>query len=406
VPTKEPGFVAASRLRDVPVSASAAITALAREIGRKGGQVITLSMGEPDFDTPTRSVEAAHEAALRGETKYPPQSGTAALKDAVQRKFKRDNQLDYALDEIMVANGGTQIIFNACMASLDPGDEVVIPSPYWISYANIVKFASGVPVPVPCRPENRFKPAVEDLDAAITSRTRWLVLNFPNNPSGAALSRADLRAIADLLLRHPKVLVLSDDMYEQILYDGAEFFTIAQVEPALRERVVTVNGLSKSHAMTGWRVGFCGGPKPVIDAMLNVQGQTSSGICSIAQAAAAAALDGPQEHVAERRARFEERRDFLLDMLKDAPALSCHRPEGAFYLFPSMTSHIGKRTRHGSVIRNDRDFAMALLEEKHVATVYGAAYGMEGHFRISYAASKDTLRAGCRRIVEFCDELR
>ncbi|MFT4015084.1 MAG: pyridoxal phosphate-dependent aminotransferase [Paracoccus sp. (in: a-proteobacteria)] len=398
-------FRQASRLDNVPVSASAALTQMAREITQGGGNVIPLSLGEPDFDTPAHVVEAAHAAALRGETRYPPQPGTPALKSAIRAKFLRDNNLDYALDEIMVANGGTQIIFDAFMASVNPGDEVLVPAPYWISYANMVKFAAGVPVAVPCHEENRFKLRVADIEAAITPRTKWLVLNFPNNPTGAACTRAEMREIADLLLRHPRIMVLTDDMYEHILYDGAEFCTIAQVEPALRDRVLTVNGVSKTYAMTGWRVGFCGGPKPLLAAMLNVQGQTTSGICSVAQAAAAAALDGPQDYLALRRDSYRARRDLVMGLLAETPGLRCHRPEGAFYAFPSMQAHLGKRSKGGTPIENGQDFVLALLREKHVATVYGAAYGMEGYFRISYAASPAQLTEGCRRISEFCHEL-
>jgi len=398
-------FVAAKRLANVPVSASAVLTAMARDIARAGKNVVPLSMGEPDFDTPFEATRAAYDAALRGETKYPPQSGTLALKEAVQRKFRRENQLSYSLEEIMVANGGTQVIFNAFMASLDPGDEVLIPEPYWISYQNIVKFAQGTPIPVRCRADSGFRLKVEDIEAAITTRTKWLVLNFPNNPTGVACGAEELKAIGALLLRYPSIFVLTDDMYEHMLYDGS-FYTIAQIEPALRDRVLTVNGVSKSHAMTGWRVGFCGGPKPMIDAMLNVQGQTTSGICSVAQAAAAAALDGPHTLLAYRRDKYRERRDLVMSMIGQAPGLRCHRPEGAFYIFPNMKRHIGKVTERGTRIENDKDFVMALLNEKQVAAVYGAAYGVDSHFRISYAADIEVLSEGCRRIVEFCNELR
>jgi aspartate aminotransferase len=398
-------FKAAARLDNVPVSASAALTAMARDIAREGGRVIPLSLGEPDFDTPAHAIEAAYAAALRGDTRYPPQPGTPALREAIQRKFRRENHLDYTLDEIMVANGGTQIVFDAFMASLDPGDEVLVPTPYWISYANMVRFAAGVPISIPCREENRFKPRIEDIEAAITPRTKWLVLNFPNNPTGAACTRDEMKEIARLLLRHPDILVLTDDMYEHILYDGAEFCTMAEVEPALRERVLTVNGVSKSYAMTGWRVGYCGGPRPLLRAMLNVQGQTTSGICSIAQAAAAAALDGPQDGLKTGRESYRKRRDLVMSLLAGVPGLRCHRPEGAFYVFPSIADHIGKTTRGGARIGCDEDFVIALLRETHVATVYGAAYGMSPYFRISYAADEASLREGCARIAEFCDAL-
>jgi aspartate aminotransferase len=398
-------FTTATRLDNVPVSASAALTAMAREIRHNGGDVISLSLGEPDFDTPIHAIEAAHAAALRGETRYPPQPGTPELKAAIRRKFQRDNRLDYALDEILVANGGTQIVFDAFMASINPGDEVIVPAPHWISYTNMVRFAGGTPVAVRCPESNRFKVRLEDLEAAITPRTKWLVLNFPNNPTGAACTWDEMRAIADLLLRHPHVYTLTDDMYEHILYDGAKFCTLAEVEPALRDRVLTVNGVSKSYAMTGWRVGFCGGPKPLISAMLNVQGQTTSGICSIAQAAAAAVLDGPQDLLQERCDSYRARRDLVMNLLAEAPGLRCQKPEGAFYAFPSMIAHIGKRTRAGTLIEGDEDFVLALLREKHVATVYGAAYGMNSYFRISYAADVALLKEACQRIVDFCGEM-
>ncbi|MFT4069123.1 pyridoxal phosphate-dependent aminotransferase [Paraburkholderia sp.] len=399
-------FISATRLDNVPVSASAALTAMARDIRQQGANVIPLSLGEPDFDTPAHVVEAAHAAALRGDTRYPPQPGTPELKAAIRRKFQRDNQLDYALDEIMVANGGTQIVFDAFMASIDPGDEVIVPAPYWISYTNIVRFAGGTPVAVDCPESNGFKLRLDDLEAAITPRTKWLVLNFPNNPTGAVCSRDEMKGIAELLLRHPHVLVLTDDMYEHIIYDGAKFCTLVEVEPALCERVLTVNGVSKTYAMTGWRVGFCAGPKPLLQAMLNVQGQATNGICTVAQAAAVAALDGPQDLLRERCESYRVRRDLVMNLLADAPGLRYRKPGGAFYIFPSMAAHIGKRTKGGTLIRDDKDFVLALLQEKHVATVYGAAYGMGGYFRISYAADVALLTEACRRIVEFCGELR
>jgi len=395
----------ASRLNDVSVSASVVMTMKGRELAAKGIQVISLASGEPDFPTPPHAIEAAHRAALAGDTKYPPQDGTRALKEAVQRKFRRDNHLDYALDEIMVANGGKQCIFNALMATIDPGDEVVIPAPYWISYADMAKVAGGRPVFVTCPQNNGFKLRPEDLDAAITPRTKWVILNFPNNPTGAACSRAEMRAIAEVLKKHPHVWVLTDDMYEHLVYDGFEFCTIAEVAPELKDRTLTVNGASKTYAMTGWRVGFCGGPRALIKAMVNMQGQATSGICTIAQAAVAAALDGPQELVAERAAIYKQRRDMVVAMLNEAPGITCHKPEGAFYVFPNIAGCIGKTTRGGRKIATDTDFALALLEEKHVAAVQGAAYGMSPYLRISYATDTESLREACTRIQEFCREL-
>jgi aspartate aminotransferase len=396
----------AQRLADVKVSASAAMTARARELTLQGIRVIGLASGEPDFPTPRHAIEAAYRAALEGDTKYPPQGGTEALKAAIQRKFRRDNGLDYAFDEIIVGNGGKQVIFNAFMATLDPGDEVVIPAPYWISYADMAKVAGGVPVAVPCPQNNGFRPRPEDLAAAITPRTKWVLLNFPNNPTGAMPSRAEMRAIADVLLRQPHVWVMTDDMYEHLLYDGLEFSTIAQVEPALKERTLTVNGVSKTYAMTGWRIGFGGGPATLIRAMFNMQGQATSGVSTVGQAAAAAALDGPQDLVRERAAIYQQRRDMVVEMLNQAPGLTCHRPEGAFYVYPSLAGCLGRTSGGGRRIETDTDFVAALLEEKRVAAVQGAAYGMSPYMRISYATDTESLTEACGRIQEFCRELR
>jgi aspartate aminotransferase len=396
----------AERLKNVSLSASVVMTIKGRELAAKGVKVISLASGEPDFPTPPHAIEAAHQAALAGDTKYPPQDGTPALKEAVRRKFRRDNNLDYALDEIMAANGGKQIIFNALMATCDAGDEVVIPAPYWISYADMAKVAAAKPVLVNCPQNNGFKLRPEDLDAAITPRTKWVMLNFPNNPTGAACSRAEMKALAEVLLRHPDVWVMTDDMYEHLVYDGFEFCTIAEVEKRLRDRVLTVNGVSKTYAMTGWRIGFCGGPKALIKAMTTIQGQATSGISTIGQAAAAAALDGPQELVAERAAIYKQRRDLVVDLLNQAPGVFCHKPEGAFYVFPNIAGCLGKTSTGGKRIETDTDFALALLEEKHVATVQGAAYGMSPYLRISYATDTASLREACARIQEFCRELR
>jgi aspartate aminotransferase len=395
----------ADRLNIIKMSASTMMSVKSRELAAKGVKVIALTVGEPDFATPTHAIEAAYQAALRGETKYPPQDGIPALKAAVQRKFKRDNHLDYALDEIMVGNGGKQIIFNAFMATLNEGDEVVIPAPYWISYADMAKVAGGKPVLVNCPQNNGFKLRPEDLEAAITPRTKWLLLNFPSNPTGAACSRAEMQAIADVMLRHPDIWILTDDMYEHVIYDGFEFCTIAEVEPRLKERTLTVNGASKAYAMTGWRIGFCGGPRALIKGMINMQGQATSGVSTVGQAAAAAALDGPQEFVAERAEIFRARRDMVVDMLNAAPGISCHKPEGAFYVFPNIAGCIGKTTKGGKLIESDSDFALALLEEKHVGTVMGAAYGMSPYIRVSYATDTERLREACGRIQEFCREL-
>ena len=395
----------AERLNRVSISASVIMTIKARELAAQGIKVVSLASGEPDFPTPPHAIEAAHQAALAGETKYPPQDGTRRLKEAVQRKFKRDNNLDYALDEIMVTNGGKQSIFNAFMATIDPGDEVLIPAPFWISYAEMAKVAGGVPVTINCPQNNGFKLRPEDLDAAITPKTKWVMINFPNNPTGAACSRAEMQAIAAVLMKHPHVWVMTDDMYEHLIYDGFEFCTIADVEPRLKDRTLTVNGASKTYAMTGWRIGFCGGPKALIKGMMNMQGQATAGVSTISQAAVAAALDGPQEIVRERAEEYRQRRDLVVEMLNAAPGISCHKPEGAFYVFPNIAGCIGKTSKGGRKIETDTDFAMALLEEKYVATVQGTAYGMSPYLRISYATNTENLREACGRIQEFCREL-
>jgi len=403
--TAAPMPALAGRLKEVSLAASVAMTQRARELGAAGKKVISLAIGEPDFPTPPHAIEAAHQAALAGDTKYPPQDGTRALKLAVQKKFRRDNNLDYALDEILVGNGGKQIIMDALLATCDPGDEVLIPAPFWISYADMAKLATATPTFVNCPQNNGFKLRPEDLDAAITPKTKWLFLNFPNNPTGAACSRAEMKAIAEVMLRHPHVWILTDDMYEHLVYDGFEFCTIADVEPRLKERVLTVNGASKTYAMTGWRIGFCGGPKPLIKAMANMQSQLTGGTSTVGQAAAVAALEGPQDLVAERAAIYRQRRDLVVQMLNDAPGMTCHKPEGAFYVYPNIAGCIGKTTKGGRRIGNDTDFAMALLEEKLVATVQGAAYGMSPYLRVSYATDTESLREACARIQEFCREL-
>ena len=395
----------AERLSNVKISASAAMTDRARELKAAGIKIISLSAGEPDFATPAHVIEAAHQAALAGDTKYPPQDGARALKSAIRRKFRKENRLDYQLDEILVGNGGKQIIFDALMATCNPGDEVVIPAPGWISYADMAKVAGATPVAVPCPENNQFKLRPADLESAITANTKWLILNFPNNPTGAACSRAEMQDIAAVMLKHPHVWILTDDIYEHLIYDGFAFSTIAEVEPRLKDRVLTVNGASKAYAMTGWRVGYCGGPKRLIAAMNNMQGQATGGICTISQAAAVAALDGPQDLLRERAAIYRERRDLVVDLLRQAPGISCHRPEGAFYVFPNIAGCIGKTSEGGKRIETDTDFVTALLQEQHVATVQGTAYGMSPYFRVSYATDAETLREGCSRIRRFCEGL-
>ncbi|WP_439366309.1 pyridoxal phosphate-dependent aminotransferase [Bradyrhizobium sp. DASA03005] len=396
----------ATRLKTVKVSASAAMTDKARELRDAGVKIVGLSSGEPDFPTPPHAIEAAHRAALTGDTKYPAQPGTVALRTAVQRKFKRENNLDYALDEILIANGGKQIIFNALFATCNPGDEVVIPAPGWITYADIVLLAEATPVAVPCPENNQFKLRPADLEVAITPKTKWLILNFPNNPTGAACTREEMRAIAEVMLKHPNLWILTDDIYEHLTYDGFEFCTIAEVEPKLKDRVVTVNGASKAYAMTGWRVGYCGGPKDLIAAMNNVHGQATGGICTVSQAAAVAVLDGPQDYLKERADIYRDRRDLVVKLLNQIPGITCHKPQGAFYVFPNIAGCIGKTTKGGRRLDTDADFIAALLEEHHVAAVPGSAYGMSPYFRISYATDTESLKEGCRRIASFCESLR
>jgi aspartate aminotransferase len=399
-------FEPAERLKNVKVSASAAMTRKVRELRAQGVKIVGLSSGEPDFKSPLNAIEAANKAALAGETKYPPQDGIVPLKKAVQKKFKRDNNLDYALDEIMVSNGSKQIMFGATMASVNPGDEVIIPAPGWISYADQVKLAGGVPVSVSCPENNHFRLRAADLDAAITTKTKWVVLNFPNNPTGAVCTREEVKELADVLLQHPKVLVMSDEIYEHLVYDGVKMHSIAEVEPKLKERTLTVNGASKAYAMTGWRVGYAGGPKPMIQAMMNMQGQATAGVSTIGQAAVTAALEGPQDVIESHRADYQNRRNLVVGWLREAKGITCHKPEGAFYVFPNIAGCIGKTTPKGKKLETDTDFVTALLEERHVATVQGTAYGMSPYFRISYATDLESLREGCKRIQEFCADLK
>lgn len=392
----------ADRLAGVEESAATAMAETARRLRAQGVMVISLAMGEPDFPTPPHVVAAATRAAEAGDTKYPPVAGTPALKAAVQRKFRRDNGLDYALDEILIANGAKQAIFDGFMATCNPGDEVIIPTPAWISYTDMAKFAGATPVFVPCPQNNGFRLRAEVLEAAITPRTKWLLLNFPGNPTGAACSWADMQAITDVLLRHPHVWIMTDDIYEHLLYDDFAFCTVAQVEPRLRDRTLTVNGASKAFAMTGWRVGFCGGPRRLISAMENVQGQSTNGVSTVGQAAVTAALDGPQDVLRERASCYRDRRDLIVSLLNDVPGLNCHKPEGAFYVFPNIAGCLGKMTAGGRRIETDTDFTTALLEEHHVATVQGSAYGMSPYVRVSYATDEASLREACARIQTFC----
>jgi aspartate aminotransferase len=395
----------ADRLSRVQVAASVQMTIRARELRSQGFEVIQLTIGEPNFASPRHAIAAAHEAALAGQTKYPPQDGTPALKQAIQRKFRRDNGLEFSLDEICVTNGGKQAIFNALMATVDPGDEAIIPVPSWSAYALMTKLFGGEPVFVTCPQNNGFKPRAEDIDAAITPKTKWLILNNPNNPTGACCSAQELRAIAAVMVKHPHVWIMSDDMYEHLVFDGFKHTTIAQVAAELGGRTVTISGASKAYAMTGWRIGYAGGPKDLIKAMVNMQGQATAGVSTVGQAAAAAALDGPQDGVSEQIVAYRNRRDMAVDMLNACRGINCHKPEGAFYVFPNVAGCIGKTTVGGRRLATDQDVCMALLEEAHVATVHGAAYGMSPYLRVSTATDDASLAEGCRRIARFCDEL-
>ncbi len=398
-------FTPARRIARLDVSEILLINARATAVRRAGLPVIILGAGEPDFDTP-EPVKAAAKAAIdRGETKYTALDGTPALKAAIRDKFLRENGLDYALDEITVGAGAKQILYNAMMASLDEGDEVIIPLPCWTSYLDIVQIAGGVPVPVPCGAESGFRLTAAQLEAAITPRTRWVVLNSPSNPTGAAYSEADYRPLLDVLMRHPQVWLLVDDMYEHIVYDDFRFVTPAALEPALKDRTLTVNGVSKAYAMTGWRIGYAGGPKPLIKAMAVVQSQATSCPSSVSQAAAVAALEGPQDFMAERRESFRRRRDLVVDALNAIAGITCRRPEGAFYCYAECGGLLGKRTPDGRVLETDRDLCAWLLETAHVAVVPGAAFGASPCFRISYATSEAELAEAMDRLATACATL-
>jgi aspartate aminotransferase len=396
----------ADRLARVKASPTMAMTALATELKAAGRDIVSLSVGEPDFDTPDNIKEAAIAAMRRGETKYTTFDGTIELKRAVARKFKHENGLDYdPSSQITISAGGKQVLYNAMVATLNPGDEVVIPAPFWVSYPEMVLLSDGTPVPVPCPQNNGFKLRPEDLDAAIRPKTKWLILNSPSNPTGAAYTEPELKAVAEVLLGHPQVWVMTDDMYEHLVYDDFEYRTIAQVEPRLYERTLTVNGVSKAYCMTGWRIGFGGGPTALIKAMGAIQSNSTANPCSISQAAAVEALTGPKDFIPVHNAKFQERRDLVVDMLNRVPGLFCPRPEGAFYVYPSCAGVIGKRTPAGKTIAYDEDFVRYLLEAEGVAVVHGEAFGLSPHFRISYATSAEVLRDACQRIERACRAL-
>jgi aspartate aminotransferase len=394
-----------ARVGRTELAATFAMAARARALRAAGHDVISLSLGESDFPTPDHVIEAAHAAAKRGETKYPPLAGTEALRAAVARKYRRDQKLDVPVADILITNGGKQAIFNVVMAVINAGDEVIIPAPAWAGYEQTVRFAGGVPVFVACAQADRFVLQPQALAAAITPRTKLLLLNYPNNPSGAACSAEGLMAIADVLRRHDGIWVLSDDIYEHLLFDGFSYASLAAVAPDLGGRIITMTGVSKSYAMTGWRVGFCAGPADIIKACTVVQATATSGVSSISQAAALAALEGPQDFLAERANAYQARRDLVVDRLNAIPGIACHRPEGAFYVFPGIAGCLGKTTAGGRHLATDADFAAALLDEAHVAVVQGSAFAMSPFIRISTAASLDILDRATARIARFCKGL-
>jgi aspartate aminotransferase len=395
----------ADRLSLVNPSATVAMASRAKELQREGRDIIDLAAGEPDFDTPQHIKQAAIEAMAAGKTKYAPVPGIPELREAICAKFKRDNGLTYTPAQVTVGCGAKQDIYNAMMATLDPGDEVVIPAPYWVSYPDIVLLCGASPVIVDCAAENGFKLQPGQLEAAITPKTKWLMLNSPSNPTGAAYSRSDLRALADVLVRHPYVWVMSDDIYEFLIYDDFEFTTMAQVEPALFDRTLTLNGVSKAYCMTGWRVGYAAGPVELISAMNKIQSQSTTSTSTISQWAAVAALEGDHGFVAKNNKVFKERRDLIVSMLNQATGISCPTPEGAFYVYPSCAGAIGKKAENGLVIKNDEDFVTALLELEGPACVHGGAFGSSPFFRISYATATDLLEETGQRIQRFCASL-
>ena len=396
----------ASRLASLQMPATIGMSIRARALRANGYRVISLALGEPDFATPPDAIDAAHEAALAGLTKYPPIDGTASLKAAVRGKFARENGLDFADSEVMVGNGGKQILFNALMATLEPGDEVVIPAPYWASYPVTTQLLGGVAVHPQCPEALEFGLTPEALEAAITPRTRWVILNFPNNPTGATCSAEQLRTYAAVLERHPEIWILCDEIYEHLIYDGPPHASLAAVAPQLRDRILTIGGVSKSYAMTGWRIGYGGGPAPLISAMTTIQSNATSGASTISQAAAVAALEGGAELVQVMRVTYRRRRNLVVSSLRAMRGITCAMPHGAFYAYPGIAGCIGRTSAGGRLVATDEDFALALIEEQHVAVVQGAAFGMSPYLRLSVAADDDTLLEACARMSAFCDGLR
>ena len=398
--------ILADRLGRVKPSATIAISMKARELAAEGRDIVGLSAGEPDFDTPAHIIQAAVDAMARGETRYTDPDGTQELKQAICDKFKRDNNLDYKTNQVTVGTGGKQVLYNALMATLNEGDEVIVPAPYWVSYPEMVLLAEGTPVIVECKAENRFILDPDDLEKAITPKTKWIIMNSPSNPSGVAYTWDDMKKVTDVLARHPHVWVMTDDMYEHLVYDDFKFCTPAEVEPKLYDRTLTVNGMSKAFCMTGWRIGYAAGPAELITGIRAIQSQSTSNPSSISQAASVAALNGPKDFIAEHNEVFKERRDLVVSMLNQATGLSCPTPEGAFYVYPSCAGLIGKKTPDGKTIESDGDFVTYLLESEGVAAVHGAAFGLSPHFRISYATATEVLEDACQRIQRACADLR
>ncbi len=395
----------ADRLNAIKPSPTIAVAQKARDLQEAGRNVISLGAGEPDFDTPAHIIAAAKKALDDGKTRYTGVNGTTELQDAIIGKFKRDNGLTYTRDEIHVSCGGKPVIFNAMMATLNPGDEVIVPAPYWVSYPDVAVLFGGVPVIVDCPQSTGFKMTAAQLEAAITPKTKWLVLNSPSNPTGGCYTEDDLKSLGEVLKRNEHVWVLTDDIYEHLVYDGFQFKTLAQVVPELKSRTLTMNGMSKAYCMTGWRVGFAGGPKQLIGAMTKVQSQSITHTSSISQAASVAALNGPHDFIAKNNAVFKERRDLVVSMLNQAQGISCATPEGAFYVYPSIAGTLGRKAPTGKVIGNDEDFVTELLGAEGVAAVHGEAFGLSPHFRISYATATDLLEDACQRIQRFCASL-
>ena len=392
-------------LKRIKPSPTIAVTQKARELKASGKDVIGLGAGEPDFDTPDNIKEAAIKAIKDGDTKYTAVDGTLALKEAIVNKFKRENNLEYEIDQITVGAGGKHVIYNLMMATLNKGDEVLIPAPYWVSYPDITLLAGATPIAVECPEDQDFKITAKDLESKITNNTKWLILNSPSNPTGSTYSEQEIKNLSQVLKRNPHVNILSDDIYEHITYGGFKFFTIAQI-PELKNRVVTMNGVSKSYAMTGWRIGYAAGPKEIIKAMAKIQSQSTTNPSSISQAAAVEALSGNQDFIPIRAKAFEERRDFVVNSLNSIDGINCLKPDGAFYVFPSCKDLIGKKDINGKKIENDTDFVQSLLENNGIAVVQGSAFGLEGYFRISYATSMENLEKALKKISSFCDSLK